>query len=344
VFEIPDRTDATVHVSGRAANVYDEECSPDLCPLTRHRIGGGGADTDVPPAPQFALYAPGDGAVELTGIAFSDLSNTKTVTAGTLTLRYIDELKGADQTALGAAVDDQATTLALGAAGTAQAGDLLLVEEELMSVTSVSDDQLSFVVSRGSDGSTAAAHAAGTNIIRLAHSTDIVPFVRDFFGSPASGEYAHSITMPDVRICAAELFLTNVQGSGPVARIAFTNLVDGGLRTLAGGQYSIQIDGFLAVQSQAGPAIVVDADHSVHDVFAILGSAPVGGPVQLQINQNGNTWTVISIPDGATASAVTSGLGLAPLRANDQLTLEVVSVPQADGSFPGRDLTVSIRL
>jgi hypothetical protein len=343
-FEIPDRTDATVHVSGRAANVYDEECSPDLCPLTRHRIGGGGADTDVPPAPQFALYAPGDGAVELTGIAFSDLSNTKTVTAGTLTLRYIDELKGADQVALGAAVDDQATTLTLGAAGTAQAGDLLLVEQELMSVTSVSDDKLSCVVSRGSDGSTAAAHAAGNNIIRLAQSTDIVPFVRDFFGSPASGEYAHSITIQDVRICAAELFLTNVQGSGPVARIAFTNLADGGLRTLSGGQYSIQIEGFLAIQSQAGPAIVVDTDHSIHDVFAILGSAPVGGPVQLRVRQNGDVWTEVSIPDGATASAVTSGLGLAPLRANDQLTVEVVSVPQADGSFPGRDLTVSIRL
>ena len=87
VFEIPDRTDAIVEVSGRAANVHDQECSPDLCPLTRHLIGGSGliGDIDVPPAPLFSLYAAGQGAVELMGIAFSDLTNTRTVSAGTLT-------------------------------------------------------------------------------------------------------------------------------------------------------------------------------------------------------------------------------------------------------------------
>jgi hypothetical protein len=82
----------------------------------------------------------------------------------------------------------------------------------------------------------------------------------------------------------------------------------------------------------------------VHDVFAIVGSAPVGGPVQLNVRQNGQVWTQISIPDGGTASDTTSGVGLSPLTADAHLSLEVVSVPQSDGSFPGRDLTVSIRL
>jgi hypothetical protein len=344
LFEIPDRVDATVHVSGRAANVHDEECSADLCPMTRHRIGGSGGDTDVPPAPNFALYAPGGGAVELTGIAFSNLSNTKTVTAGTLTLWYVDELKVPDQVALGTAVDDKATTIALAAAGTAQEGALLLVDQELMTVDSVSGDKLSYLVERGADASVAATHAAGATIVHLARAIEIVPFVRDFFGSPASGSYAHSITMPDVRICAAELYLTNVQGDGLVSRIPFTGVVDGGLRTLSGGQYSIQVEGFLAAQSQAGPAIVVDAGHSVHDVFAIVGSAPVGGPVQLRVKQNTDTWAEITIPDGSNVSSVTSGLALTPLQAGAYLSLEVVSVPQSDGSFPGRDLTVSIRL
>jgi hypothetical protein len=344
LFEIPDRTDATVHVSGRSASVHDQECSSDLCPLTRHRIGGGGSDTDVPPAPQFALYASGDGSVELTGIAFTDISNTKTVTAGTLTLWYLDELENPDQVAIGTAIDDKVTTIVLAAAGTASLGDLLLVEQELITVVSVADDKMSYVDSRGSEGSAAKAHAAGTVITRLIRDVEIVPFVRDFFGSPASGSYAHSVTLPDVRVCAAELFLTNVQGPGPVSRLSYTNLVDGGLRTLAGGQYSIQIEGFLSVQAQAGPAIVVDADHSVRDVFAILGSAPVGDSVQLRVRQNGNIWAELSIPDGATASNTISGLALTPLRSGAQLTLEVVSVPQADGSFPGRDLTASLRL
>ncbi len=344
VFEIPDRTDATVHVSGRAANVQDEECSPDLCPLTRHRVGGGGADTDVPPAPQFGLYASGNGSAELTGLALSDFSNVRTITAGTLSVWYIDELSNPEQAALAADVDDQSTTITLAAETTAEPGDIILLEQELMTVTSVAEDKLSCVVSRASDGTPAAAHAAGANVVRLIRSIEIVPFVRDFFGSPASGSYAHSLTMPDVRICAAELFLTNVQGSGPPSRVSFTNLVDGGLRTLSGGQYSIQIDGFLAVQSQAGPAIIVDADHSVHDVWAITGAAPSGGPVQLRVKQNGAVWAEMTIADGANASDVISGLALSKLVAGAQLSLEVVSVPQSDGSFPGRDLTVSIRL
>ena len=38
-------------------------------------------------------------------------------------------------------------------------------------------------------------------------------FAQDFFGSPASGSYAYPITIPDVRIAAAELFMTNSQAT-----------------------------------------------------------------------------------------------------------------------------------
>lgn len=346
VFEIPDRTDAIVEVSGRAANVHDQECSPELCPLTRHLIGGSGltGDMDVPPAPLFSLYAAGQGAVELMGIAFSDLTNTRTVSAGTLTLWYQDELSGPEQVALGAAVDNKTTTIPLAGAGTASAGDALVLEQELLTVISVAADKKSYSATRGSHGSVAAPHAAGAQVVRMARNTQIVPFVRDFFGSAASGSYTHSMPMPDVRICAADVFLTNVQGSGPVSSISFTGIVDGGLRTLSGGQYSIQVDGFVAIEAQAAPAIVADSSHSIHDVFAVLGGAPSGGPVHLQVNQDSAELCTLTIPDGLTASNVVSGVGLAPLQSGKQITLQVVSVPQSDGSFPGRDLTVSIRL
>jgi Putative phage tail protein len=346
VFEIPDRTDAIVEVSGRAASVHDQEGSPDLCPLTRHEIGGSGltGDTDVPPVPSFALYAAGEGAVELMGIAFADLTNTRTVTAGTLTLWYQDELSNPGQVALGAAVDDKSGVIHLAAAGEAAVGDVLLLEQEGLTVSEVSGDGLSYNVMRGSHNSSAVAHGAGANVVRLARNVQIVPFVRNFFGSPASGSYTHSMAMQDIRICAAEIFLTNVQGSGPVSSISFTNLLDGGLRTLSGGQYSIQVDGVVAIEAEAAPAIVADSSHSIHDVFAVAGSAPAGGPVQLRVKQGSDTLCQLTIADGSTASNVVSGVGLKPLQSGSLITLEVVSVPQADGSFPGRDLTVSIRL
>ena len=55
-FEIPNRTGAVLQISGRAANVNDVESPAELCTLTRwtdRRRGHG--DSDVPPAPVFAL-------------------------------------------------------------------------------------------------------------------------------------------------------------------------------------------------------------------------------------------------------------------------------------------------
>ena len=46
-FDVPNRPGATVHVSGRAANVNDKECSYAVSPLTRWTIGGAGGNLDA---------------------------------------------------------------------------------------------------------------------------------------------------------------------------------------------------------------------------------------------------------------------------------------------------------
>ncbi len=83
------------------------------------------------------------------------------------------------------------------------------------------------------------------------------------------------------------MFVTNEKGNSPAAAICLTQSVDNGLRTLSGGQYSIQVDGFLAVDQSVAPALVVEAAHSVRDVFAVLGTA-ADAAVQLQVNVNGS--------------------------------------------------------
>src|SRR5581483_8667647 len=116
-FEIPNRTGAVVQVLGAAANVNDQEGPYELCTVTRWTIGGAGAggDTNVLPAPIFALslLAGRPGMVELSGIGFPDLTNTKTAEAGSLTVYYWNELTPPTTFQLGAAVSDSDTTIDL---------------------------------------------------------------------------------------------------------------------------------------------------------------------------------------------------------------------------------------
>ena len=83
-FEVPYRIGTVLEISGRAANVNNQECAADLCPNTRCALGAQTTDSDVPPAPAFTLVAPGQGNLTISQIGFASLTNTDTVTSGTL--------------------------------------------------------------------------------------------------------------------------------------------------------------------------------------------------------------------------------------------------------------------
>ncbi|MEO7144964.1 MAG: phage tail protein, partial [Bryobacteraceae bacterium] len=217
VFDIPNRNGATVHVSGRSANSQNQESAYALAPLTRWQIGGAtgtAVDADVPPAPFFGLAPMGQGTIELAGVSFGSLTDTRTISAGTLTLWYWDETTSPSTFTLAAAIAAADTTLTLSAAGPAQPGDVIQIDAETVIVQSAANGGLNYTVTRASHGSTAADHSAGASIYHLTKKVLIVPFVNDFFGSPASGSYAFPIFLPDARIAAAELFMTNSQGPG----------------------------------------------------------------------------------------------------------------------------------
>ena len=341
-FEVPNRSGEAVHLTGRAANVNNAECAPELSTVTRWQIGGGGTgDSDVPPMPFFGLGpGQGGGTVELSGVSFTDLTNTRTISAATLTMYYWDELQGTPAIALASAVGTGDTVLSLSAAGSAQPGTYIQIELEVIRVETVQNNGTQYSVTRAMDGSQAAAHAAQTPVYPLLSQTVIAPFPPDFFGSPYSGSWSFPIALPDVRVASAELFVTNQQGNSPTRDICLTHTTDSGLRTLASGQYSIQVDGYLAVDQSAAPALVMDASHSVRDVSAVLGS-PADAPVGLQLNVNGASYCQLTIAAWATVSNTVDGNTLAPLPAGAQVTLSVLSV---GSTVPGSDLTVIIRL
>jgi hypothetical protein len=337
-FEVPNRGGATVHILGRSANVHDRECAAEISPVVRWHIGGGGAggDSDVPPEPIFGFAPTGRGSVELVGVGFQSLDNTTTITAGTLTVYCWNELATTPPPALAAAVAIGDTAIQI-AGGALAEGDLIQIDHEVMAVTAEG-------VERGAYSSAIATHAIGAPVYQLSRRTYIVPFAPEFFGSPASGSYNYPIHLPDVRIAAAELFVTNSHGNSPVSRYAFTATADAGIRTLSGGQFSIQVDGTLAIQTDAAPPLIVEDAHAVRDIYAVLREPPMGAPVELRVKHGAATYCDLTVAPGATVSNVVSGFGLPPLAAQAQLSLDIVSVPQNPAWFPGAGVTVTLRL
>jgi hypothetical protein len=346
-FAVPNRQGVTIHVSGLAANIMDEECAYALSPLTRWTIlgaAGQALDTDVSGQPVFGLYPIGAGSIEVLGIAFSSLTNTLSISAGTLTLAYWDELNGPSTILLSAAMTTSSTSLSLATAVSAASGVLIQIDQEVMVVQSTVTNSTTVTITRASHGTTAAAHTSGTGVYILEKKIFVLPFAQDFFGSPASGSYAFPITIPDVRIAAAELFMTNSRGNSSVAAESFTNTTDLGLRSLLGGQLTIQVEGPLAVQTNAAPPLLVETSCSVRDVYAVVQDAPAAAPVVMQVTQNGVVYCELTIPTSATVSNDVDGFALGPLQAQALIGLNITSVVGTANTAPGSNLTVTIRI
>jgi len=342
-FAIPNRPGETVQISGRSANVNDQECAAGISPVTRWQIGGAGTgDSDVPPAPYFGLnVGAGEGTVELSGISFTSLTNTETISSATFTLHYWDELQGTPATTLASAMAAGDGALTLNEAGPGAAGSILQIDGEILEVTAARNGGIEYAVTRGTDGSLAAGHNAGAVVYHLLKQTGIAAFPAQFFGSPYCGSWSEAVTLPDVRVASAELFVTNQKGNSPTTGISMTQFQDGGLRTLSGGQYTIQVEGYLAVDAMAAPALSIDASHSVRDVYAVLGSS-ADAVVGLTLNVNGAPYCALQFAAGQTTTETAiDGSTLPPLTVGSQVTLAVTAVGQ---TYPGADLTVVIRL
>lgn len=272
-FDVPNRAGATVELSGRAANVVDVEAPYELSPIRRWTIGGSVGselDSDVPPAPDFGIGTNGDGTLQLSGIAFTTLTNTHTVSSGTLSVWYWNELDQSVIRALASAILSTDTTIHLTSAGGASAGQLIQVDTEIMQVTSVQSGGTQYTVTRGYGGSPVVSHLITAKLYELTRTVQILPFVNNFFGTPASGSYSYSMTLPDVRVGAADLYVTNGRGSSPTTSHAFTATTTQGLRTLSGGQVTYQVEGYLAVTTDITPPYVMDQSYSVRDIFATV--------------------------------------------------------------------------
>lgn len=346
-FEVLNREGTVVQISGRSANALNQETPSELSVLHRHLVGGAtgseGGDADKPPQPVFALSVGRRGQIEMLGVGFESLENTRTVTAGTLTLHYWDELTAPSSDQLAEDMEPLEETLTLAGGGTAAPGDVLQIGEELLRVEQQGSNGV-LMVERGVVASQPQNHPAGSAVWRLRRFVAITPFPRNFFGSPASGSYTTNLRLPHVRIAGAEFHVTNSVGDSPSTAVCYTALSQGGLRTLSGGQYTIQVPGEPVLENSVAPPLVVDESQAVGDIYATLAEAPAGGPLGLRLRLNGEPYCTLSIAAGARVSDAVDGRNLPPLESGANVTLDVVEVPTEAGSRPGRNLTVTIRV
>jgi hypothetical protein len=266
------------------------------------------------------------------------------VASGTLTLHFYDELLGPPQVMLSANVSPSDTLLSLAMPGSAHAGQYVQVDDEVMLVEDVLSGGTEYQVIRAQHDTTAVSHMTGKKVYELSRKVFIVSFPRAFFGSPASGAFSYSIYLPMVRIASAEMFVTNQNGNSAMRAVKLTGTQEYGLRTLSGGQFTIQVEGNLAIQDAIAPPLVVEDSRAVRDIRALLQQAPVGAPIELRLRKNNVAYAYLTIPAGSVTSNTVSGLDLQPLESGCVLTLDVVSTGQVAGTTPGRDLTVTIRL
>lgn len=345
-FAVPNRGGSVVQVQGRAANALDVESNPAAAPIVRWRIGGAAGeqlDADIPPKPVFGLHLDAGGALELSSIGFSTFENTRSVYAGTLGLLYLDELNPLPPTPLTSALNETETMVELAAAVPVQAGDLWQIEQELVQVVDVVEPTR-IEVERAKYGTVAGAYASGQGIHRLEKRIMATSFPRDFFGSPASGAYSWRVPTGSWRLAAAEFYVTNSKGNSPTATQSYTSITDGGLRLLPGGQFTIQVPGNLAVQTNCAPPLIVDEPRAIRDIFATTFSAPQVWPVTMRLLVDDVPYVNLTVPAGETTSDVVNGFGLVPLAGGSRISLDILSVGESSGSEPGRDLTVTIRL
>ncbi len=356
-FEIPYREGAVVQVTGRSASVHNVEGSPELCPITRLALGQQKPDFGIPATPSFSLDAPGGGLLTLSQVGFSDLNSISSVSSGTLRLYYWNELATPSSATL-ASFDPISSIVNVNANLFTTPPDLtkpniLQIGAELMLINSVDPASNSLSVVRAVLGSLPGQHNNGDSILVLSSAVVSTSFAPGFFENRASVNFVHSFSLPDARVTAAEFFVTNSFGDSEVQTVCYTSTPERGLRTLSGGQVSMQVSGFLSTQLNATPAILVDHSHAVRDLRASLGQAATGYQTIIDVLQNSNQYCRLVIQPGQTSSMpgggsseVFDGVGLPPLVEGSDLTTNITSVLSSDGSsnpIPGRDLTVTIR-
>ena len=77
------------------------------------------------------------------------------------------------------------------------------IEQEIVQVIGTDSDG-SWHGYTGNAGDCFADHELPVSAYQLGEKVVIVPFIKNFFGSPASGDWKYSVALPNVRLASAK--------------------------------------------------------------------------------------------------------------------------------------------
>ena len=92
-------------------------------------------------------------------------------------------------------------------------------------------------------------------------------------------------------------------------------------------QIDLEVEGTLAIQSDAMPAFSMPYAPAVWYLFATVQEALTGGPIRITVKRNGTMRGKLTILDGQTsASGAPTGRALGPLSRGDKITVHITTV------------------
>ncbi|KKL63302.1 hypothetical protein LCGC14_2176470, partial [marine sediment metagenome] len=173
---------------------------------------------------------------------------------------------------------------------------------------------LELVGSKGNGAYTSGGSLAGSRLYAVQEKLVTFAFEPEFFETPAALEWIGQIELPDAHVIVVEAWAVNAFGKSEAMQAAIGTTTS---RTLSGGgQISLEVEGTLAIQSDAVAEVEVEQARAVGGVYGYVKQAPTGGDIRAVVTVNGSAYCELVIPAGATgALAERSGRALGALPA-----------------------------
>lgn len=338
---------STFEVSLRSVSKDDSELDALESPSLNWQVGvgtTGGIDGGPPSKPAFGFSIVEEGTISIGGIGFDALENLGSVYVGQLGIHFWDELAAPNTVSLGTTISASDQSVAInGLSAPLSVGTMIQVGKEILVTTAEEAAGHAYAVSRGRYQSSAISHASAALVFVLSQRDLTIPFVPGYFNSTAAVGFLYNFRMPNVRVSAADFTLYNRIGASERAEESYTILSEDGARTLSGGQITMSVQGYLAIEASAGTCFVVDRATVVRDVYAFVQEAPVGAPIEIIIYVNGIVYCDLSIAAGGRVADAVSRFNHAPIPANATISFDIVNVPSSAVGTPGKDLTVVLQ-
>lgn len=335
-------------ISLRSVSKNDAELDALEAPSLVWQVGIGSpstGDTGVPPKPSFGLGLVEEGTVSITGISFPTPTNLATVFIGQLGILFWDEQQAPTPVSLVDAIDDLVTNVKLaGLPALLAEGDHIQIDEEIFRVTGAPIAPDTYPVERARYQTFAATHTASTAVFVLTREEMTIPFVPGYFTTSAASGFRFNFRMPNVRISAADLTLYNRVGPSERGEANYTGFTNFGIRTLSGGQITMNLSGYLAIESSAGNSYVLDRLTVVRDVSAYVQEPPAGANVEIMVRINGDPLCELLIEAGSHVATAVNRFNQPALPAGGKLSFDILNVPPASVGTPGRDLTILLQI